>query len=67
MNELLRKLIFSEEGQDVIEYALLTGAIGLSGMAAWPLIETSLRDAYRTLDTRTQNLWVPPDPAGAGS
>jgi Flp pilus assembly pilin Flp len=67
MNALLHKLIFSEEGQDVIEYALLTGAIGLSGAAAWPLIQTTLRNSYRTLDTQTQNLWVPPDPVGGGS
>jgi len=67
MNGLLHKLIFSEEGQDVIEYALLTGAIGLSGAAAWPLIQTTLRNSYRTLDTQTQNLWVPPDPVGGGS
>jgi Flp pilus assembly pilin Flp len=67
MTSLLHKLIFSEEGQDVIEYALLTAAIGLSGAAAWPLIETSLRNSYRTLDTQTQDLWVPPDPVGGGS
>jgi len=67
MNELLRKLIISETGQDVLEYALLTGAIGLSGLAVWPLIETSLRNAYGRLDTQTQDLWVPPNPAGGGS
>jgi Flp pilus assembly pilin Flp len=67
MNELLRQVIFSEEGQDVIEYALLTGAIGFAGLAQWPAIEASLRTAYQTLDTQTQNLWVPPDPVGGGS
>ena len=67
MNALLRKLIYSETGQDVIEYALLTGAIGLSGAAAWPLIMSTLRTSYVTLDTQTQDLWVPPDPAGGGS
>jgi Flp pilus assembly pilin Flp len=67
MTALLRQLIFSEAGQDVIEYALLTGAVGFSGVAVWPLIETALRDSYRLLDTQTQNLWVPPDPIGGGS
>ena len=67
MNALLRKLAVSDAGQDVIEYALLTGAIGLSGIAAWPLIVTALRNAYVSLDTQTQNLWVPPDPVGGGS
>ena len=67
MNALLRKLIFTDQGQDVIEYALLTAAVGLSGIAAWPLIVSALRTSYILLDTQTQNLWVPPDPAGGGS
>jgi Flp pilus assembly pilin Flp len=67
MNALLRRLIVEDNGQDVIEYALLTGAIGLSGIAAWPLIVTALRNSYISLDTQTQLLWSPPDPAGGGS
>jgi hypothetical protein len=67
MNALLLELMFSDEGQDVIEYALLTGAIGFAGAAAWPLIMTTLRTSYMTLDTQTQDLWVPPDPVGGGS
>lgn len=67
MISLLRKLVVSDAGQDIIEYALLTGAIGLSGIAAWPLIVSALRTSYTTLDTQTQDLWVPPDPAGGGS
>ena len=67
MHALLRKLVFSESGQDVIEYALLTAAIGFSGAAAWPAIMSTLRTTYMTLDTQTQDLWVPPDPVGGGS
>ena len=29
-------------GQDLIEYALLTAAVGLAGLATWPLIETAV-------------------------
>jgi hypothetical protein len=67
MNALLRKLIVSEQGQEVMEYALLTAAIGFAGLASWPLIVQALGIAYGALDSQTQNLWVPPDPAGAGS
>ena len=67
MIPLLRKLVVGEGGQDIIEYALLTAAIGVSGIAAWPLIVAALRVSYIRLDTQTQDLWVPPDPAGGGS
>jgi Flp pilus assembly pilin Flp len=67
MTPLLRLLIFDDKGQDVMEYALLTAAIGLAGLATWPLISAALGAAYTTLDTQTQNLWAPPDPAGGGS
>jgi Flp pilus assembly pilin Flp len=67
MNDLLRKLIVREEGQDILEYALLTASIGLAGAATWPLVSQALGTAYSTLDSQTQNLWAPPNPAGAGS
>ena len=51
----------------MIEYVLVTAAIGLAGIATWPLIEISIRQSYQALDTNTQGLWVPPDPAGGGS
>ncbi len=53
-------------GQDIIEYVLLTAALGLSTIAAWPLIEAAIGSSYRQLDTNTQGLWQPPNP-GAGS
>ena len=64
MTALLRKLISSDSGQDLVEYALLTAGIGVMGLATWPLIMTSLRNAYVAFDTNTQNLWSPPDPGG---
>jgi len=53
-----------DRGQDLVEYALLTAAIGLAGAATWPLVEGSIATAYRALDTNTQNLWNPPPPGG---
>jgi Flp pilus assembly pilin Flp len=61
------RLLRDESGQDVIEYVLLTAGIGIVTIATWPVIETAIRVSYQALDTNTQNLWVPPDPAGGGS
>lgn len=53
-----------ERGQDLIEYALLTAAIGVASIATWPLVASSIGTAYRALDTNTQGLWEPPPPGG---
>jgi Flp pilus assembly pilin Flp len=65
MPMLLRRLIRDDRGQDVIEYALLTAAIGLAGVAVWPVITTAIGVNYQGLDTETQNLWEIPDPGGS--
>ncbi len=61
---LMARLLSDERGQDLIEYALLTAAIGVAGAATWPLFERAIGTAYRALDTNTQNLWDPPAPGG---
>ena len=65
MKALFSRLILSEDGQDLIEYALLTAGIGFAGIAVWPAILDSLGTAYAQLDSQTQDLWSPPDPAGS--
>jgi len=67
MKALLIKLFRSDDGQDLIEYALLTAGIGFAGLAAWPAIVNSLGIAYAQLDQQTQDLWEPPNPTGGGS
>jgi Flp pilus assembly pilin Flp len=67
MKVLLRRLILSDQGQDVIEYALLTGGIGIAAIATWPVLAQAIGLAYIRLDTSTQNLWEPLPPVGAGS
>jgi len=51
-----------DDGQDVIEYALLTAGIGIVSVATWPLIETGISSVYTALNTDTQNLWEVPNP-----
>ena len=65
MTTLLLQLLCADDGQDVIEYALLTAAIGVAGIASWPLIANGIGVAYGQLDTNTQELWEVPDPGGA--
>jgi Flp pilus assembly pilin Flp len=62
MNVWWRRLLRDEDGQDVIEYALLTASIGLMGIATWPLIAAGIGATYQRLDTQTQDLWEVPDP-----
>ena len=65
MKALLEKLVWTDDGQDIIEYALLTGGIGIAGLAAWPAIVDTLGDVYTQLDSQTQDLWEPPNPEGS--
>ena len=62
MLKILRRLISEDDGQDVIEYALLTASIGVCSIATWPLIETGIKNTYEALDTDTQNQWEVPNP-----
>ena len=57
-----RRLLRDEDGQDVIEYALLTASVGLMGIATWPLIAAGIGATYQRLDAQTQDLWQVPDP-----
>ena len=42
----LGRLLFETDGQDVIEYALLTTFIGFAGAAAWNTMLTILGSVY---------------------
>jgi Flp pilus assembly pilin Flp len=56
------RFVRDEDGQDLVEYALLLLFLGFVGLAAAPAIEIALAAAYAAWDTGTQDLWVPPDP-----
>lgn len=59
---LVRRLLRAKDAQDLVEYALLVALVGFVGMAAWSALQTRLGTTYGNYDTRTQNLWRPPDP-----
>lgn len=63
----LGRLLVEDDGQDFVEYALLTGFLGLGVLGGFGAIQNSLTTSYTNWDTGTQGLWVPPDPMGGGS
>ena len=62
MLPILLRLLREDDGQDVVEYALLTAAIGIAGVASWPLVEGGITVAYKSINRRTQDAWQVPDP-----
>jgi Flp pilus assembly pilin Flp len=65
MRRHLTRFLVDEQGQDLIEYALLAAGLGFAGIAAWPAIQTAIGAAYQALDTNSQNLWEPLPPGGS--
>jgi hypothetical protein len=63
----LRRLVVETEGQDIIEYALVTTFIGFAGAAAWDAMQTGLGAAYAGFNDAVWDLWAPDDPVGGGS
>jgi Flp pilus assembly pilin Flp len=64
MYEMLARLIVDDRGQDLIEYALLTGAIGFAGVAAFDALGGSINATYSSWDDGVNDLWIVPDPQG---
>ncbi len=56
------EFVADERGDDLIEYAMLTTAIGLVGVAAFNYLRTQILNAYSSWDTTQQVLAPPPDP-----
>jgi Flp pilus assembly pilin Flp len=62
MLKILKRLLVEQDGQDLIEYALLTAALGFAGAAAFTLLGVSINTAYGAWEDGTNNLWEVPDP-----
>ena len=63
----LHRWFREDAGQDVIEYALLTGTIGLGAAVALSLLADAMGVTYAIWDANVQSdtLVEVPDPAGA--
>ena len=54
-----------DRGQNLIEYALLTAFIGISGLVVLSAMSTNMATKYNSRNTAVQNAWqpCPPKPA----
>ena len=65
MTSLFYRLLTDETGQDLIEYAMLTGALALASVVAFAAISSAINAVYLTWDSSTQAIWEPQAPAGS--
>ena len=59
---LLRQLVKDDAGQDLIEYALLTGIIAIAGILLFPTIQSKMAAAYQAWNDNAQAIWETPPP-----
>lgn len=64
---ILFRLLIDEQGQDLVEYALLGAFIGVVSVLVWQNIVSLLGERYTDYNTNVPQLWEPPDPAPSGS
>ena len=51
-----------EQGQDLVEYALLGAFVAIATVLGLKAIEGGIKTRYGIWDTDEQNLWRPPNP-----
>jgi len=56
MKTLISRLVREEQGQDIIEYALLAAAISVVAIPTVPAIGTAVNSAYTNVKTQVQSL-----------
>jgi Flp pilus assembly pilin Flp len=65
LQQLLDRLIDEEDGQDLIEYALLTGAIGFCAVVAFESFGGTINTVYTSWTSGPKganSLWEVPNP-----
>jgi Flp pilus assembly pilin Flp len=62
LSRLGQKLRKAEDGQDLIEYSLLTGIIAVIGVLVFPTIQSKMADAYQGWNDNAQAIWEVPPP-----
>jgi len=65
MGDVMVRLVFDDTGQDLIEYALLTGFVSAVGIAVFPQIAELMSSAYESHESAASNMWEPCPPAPA--
>ena len=67
MAAFVLRLFRDEQGQDLIEYALLTTFIAFAGLAVFNLVLGVISNTYGSQETAVNGNWVPSDPGAGGS
>jgi Flp pilus assembly pilin Flp len=62
MSDVLLRCLADDEGQDLIEYTLLTATLAIAGLAAVTAIGAAINGVYTGWDAATQGLWEPEAP-----
>ena len=63
VTNIVRSLFVRDEGQDVIEYALLVGLAATAGALVLPPLGARLADVYAAWTGQANDLWIPPPPS----
>ena len=59
---LITAFVRDERGDDLVEYALLAGLIGLVGVLAFNTVSGKMSNAYTGWNANAQSQWVPDAP-----
>jgi Flp pilus assembly pilin Flp len=57
------RLVVDDGAQDLVEYALLSGFIGIAGVLLFPAIKDGMSTAYGNWNSAAQDAWQPSPPA----
>jgi Flp pilus assembly pilin Flp len=58
----IRSLVGDGAGQDLIEYALLTGLVTVAFVTAFSIAQGQMATTYQNWISDALDLWVPPPP-----
>jgi hypothetical protein len=67
MRTMLRHFVVDDGAQDLVEYSLLGGLVGIIGIVAWANVGLAINNTYISWDTGVQGLSDMPPPGGGGS
>jgi Flp pilus assembly pilin Flp len=63
INRLIHRFVADDNGQDLIEYALLAALIGAVGVAVFPIMQGRLNGLFSGWESAVLGLWVPNPPS----
>jgi Flp pilus assembly pilin Flp len=66
MRTLFRRLLAEDDGQELVEYALLAAFVALASVVALDALKAALRTAYTNWNAAAQSCWEMPAPGAGG-